>query len=233
MHTKRAVCAISDTCTDVVSTPWRLSQGRGILEVGSDRADEQRCLTELAHAVRDVRGHAAAPHDEPVDEERHGQAVELLGHERLGEASPGKVMRWSVAMEPVTATRTAGSPRRRRRVTLLFEGADPACARDAWPPRNRTALRRVGRAMTSSGSPRSTRRTRRTRVVAAVVAVALLLAGVSAIVALAHSSGGGSGGSGGQARSTPHRCSSCRGRRTSTPRRPRPRPAPPGPAGTA
>ena len=56
-------------------------------EVLADRADEQRTLTEVGHAERDVRGDPAPADLQVRGEERQGDLVELLDDERVGEES--------------------------------------------------------------------------------------------------------------------------------------------------
>ncbi len=58
-----------------------------VVEVTTDRADEDRVQAELAHPERDVRRDAAAPDHEIVDEERQRDLVQLIGDELVGEPS--------------------------------------------------------------------------------------------------------------------------------------------------
>jgi hypothetical protein len=69
------------TAVDVVP----LEPGPVVGEVGTHRADQDRAQAELAHAERDVAGHAAAPDHQVVDEEGQRDLVQLVGDELVGE----------------------------------------------------------------------------------------------------------------------------------------------------
>ena len=79
-------------------------------EVLTDRPHEDRALPEVGHAEGDVGGHPAAADLEVVREEGQRDLVELLDDEGVGNR-PLKVIRWSVAMDPVMATRTPATYR--------------------------------------------------------------------------------------------------------------------------
>lgn len=77
-----------------------------LVEVRARRADQDRARAELSHAERDVRADTAPAYVELVDEEGE-ETVCSWSATSWSAKRPGKVIRWSVAMEPETAIRTA------------------------------------------------------------------------------------------------------------------------------
>ncbi len=105
VQTKRAVCRVSRS--DGLRVHTVAVQPRPVLvEVGAGGAHQDRVRAELSHAEGDVGPDTAPAYVEVVHEEGEGDRVQLVRDELVGEAA-GKVIRWSAAMEPVTAIRTA------------------------------------------------------------------------------------------------------------------------------
>ena len=108
VQTKRAVCLSSDQCTLRRVDAVPAQPGLVVGEVAAHRPTRTGWRSEQAQPVGHVGAGAAPVLHEVVDQEGERDVLHLTLDELLGEF-PGKVIRWSVAMEPVTATGTGRS----------------------------------------------------------------------------------------------------------------------------
>ena len=109
VQTKRAVWTSGKTCTAEQSTPCATSQARYSREVAADGADEQRRRPSTpspnAMFAPDPPRRIARSSTRKLSEIRSSWSTTSWSAN-----FPGKCMRWSVAMEPVTAMGTSGDP---------------------------------------------------------------------------------------------------------------------------
>ena len=120
MHTKRAVCRVSETWTESQSTLCRSSQARYSAKSSPTAPTRIGRQAQVAEAEADVGRATAAAYFQVLDEERHRQLVELVDHEAVGElAREGHqvVGRDGSGYEKMDTTRnpTRRPPRRRPR----------------------------------------------------------------------------------------------------------------------
>ena len=108
VQTNRAVWAVSRHSTLSQSTP-ATQPFAVVVEVLADGADQRGVAAEHADGVGHVAGHAAAVDHQIVDQEAQRHLLQMLGQQLFGEP-PGKRIRWSVAMDPVTAMVTKRPP---------------------------------------------------------------------------------------------------------------------------
>ena len=108
VQTNRAVYAESEISTLSQSTPCG-EPLPVVVEVLACGADQGNVAAEHADGERHVARHAAAVHHQVVDEEAQRHLLQVIGQQLLGEA-PGNRIRWSVAIEPVTAMVTKRHP---------------------------------------------------------------------------------------------------------------------------
>ena len=100
---------MSEISTLSLSTPADSSQLPVVVEVLAYGADERDVTAEHADGVGHVACDAAAVHDQIVDQEAQRHLLQVIGQQLLGEL-PGNRIRWSVAMDPVTAMVTKRHP---------------------------------------------------------------------------------------------------------------------------
>ena len=109
-------------------------------EIHTCRTHQYGVSAQHADGVRHVAGHPAPVDHEIVDEEAQRHLLQMLGQELLGEP-PGNRIRWSVAMDPVTAIVTKchalHSSNRPGRALACVSRADymapPHCGADVAP----------------------------------------------------------------------------------------------------
>ena len=130
--------------------------GAVVGEVGADRADEQRvagrarpCRTRCSRRRR--RGARRGRRRGPT-----ARRCASLSARSTSEYRPGNVIRWSVAIDPVTATRTDGSQVRRRQARAVLRRR-PYCRGDAPEPAG-AATRRSRHGSHVAGPPPRARR---------------------------------------------------------------------------
>ncbi|CAM5713636.1 hypothetical protein SGLAM104S_00850 [Streptomyces glaucescens] len=106
VQTKRAVCRVSEMRTEPVSTPCRSSQAR--YSSKSEPAAPTRIGRVPSWPMPKAMFAATPPRrTSRLSTRKDRETVCSWSATSWSAKRPGKVMRWSVAMEPVTAMRTA------------------------------------------------------------------------------------------------------------------------------